>query len=216
MKKLILVTVTLFTLFSQARPKNISLSWDYNIFTSRWMFEERSQKKQPKGVVRQLYFIKKHAHKKEYKKCLTKISKTKVSKSLRPWLAFQSMECALGIKKNKKRELVKVKRHIDKNSKWLFEDAYAPLIKKDYYKILYKIFQIEADKNNDVAWRYYDQIVKHLNQYSNVEKAKIYKWASDLAFVRQNFELAVKNILRSLKYKENSKLRSKLKSLKNY
>jgi len=177
-------------------------------------------KVKPKGgaFIQSLMEVKKAFWAKDRERCLGAIKRASaLGKSLGPWLVNQQVQCAL-IKDKAGRVslsgLALAVQTLDANPKWTLNGPYVDTLRTQYVAAQLALVESQIKKERSLAWRTLDRL-QQVRGWMNVDdRAQVYRWAGELAFIEQNLSAAQDFFTRSLAEKENSELRARLESLR--
>ena len=204
--------------FAAAGVTVTSLSLDQNIEAPRWMFDPKAKIKGG-ALIELMVEAKKALLAKDRARCLTALQKAVgLGKSLGPWLAWNQLQCAQ--LKDKKggvsiEALTAVVNKIDGQPKWLLYGPPAGPLKSAYVSALLALAEVQSKNDRRAAWKTVDKLQQVKNWLTSEERANVYRWAGELAFIEQNLQSAAEFLSRSLSEKENSELRDKMESIKS-
>lgn len=206
----------------------VTLTLGQPIEAPRWMFDSKARVKG--GVlITQMVQAKRALADKNRSKCLAALAKAySLGKSLGPWITLNQLQCAVlkdAPKKQKGSKTLiegKVSVHaiqaavhrVEAQPNWLLYGPAASPLKSAYTAALLAMAQEQVKSDRRTAWSTLDKI-SQMRQWLNAdERASLYRWAGELAFIEQNLSAAQDFFLRSLNERENSELRTKMDAIR--
>lgn len=183
----------------------------------RWMFDLKAKVKGG-ALIENMVEAKRSLIAKDRAKCLSALQKSYAAgKSLGPWLALNQLQCAqLRDKKGNvsMEALTTAVGKVEAQPKWLLFGPSASLLKNAYASALLSLAEQQTKSDRRAAWKSIDKLQQISTWLTADERASVYRWASELAFIEQNLTAAQDFLLRSLSEKENAELREKVNSIR--
>lgn len=135
---------------------------------------------------------------------------------LAAWATYLELLCALEIKGEKQRsEMVAgILSRVDQHGQWWQDRAYRALMKKNFVKAALALLTYDLKSNRSRAWAGLNRLTQMEGDLSLEEKAELYRYAGELAFVEQKLDAAALFFQRSLKNKFSPEARDRLAALK--
>ena len=195
----------------------INVNLDHNFDSPRWMFDSKAKVKGG-PLIDKMVDAKRALIAKDRVKCISALEKTySLGKSLGPWLAWNHLQCAqLKDKKGAvsapalKAALAK----IEANPTWLLFGPSVQPLRQAYAAALITLAEHQTKNDRPNAWKTLNKLQQIRSWLSAEDRANIFRWAGELAFVEQNLLVAQDFIMRSLSEKENADLRAKVESIR--
>lgn len=190
----------------------LTLSSQDNIPQARWSFESKPAlpKKEP---FKTLFELKKAAATAKWNQCVNlSVKAASKAKALAPWIFTQRLECLRDSKSNGAAldEAISVAHA---NHDWFLSGPYAAKLKL----LLVDTYLVRLDQlsrtDRGAAEKTLDQAMARQDWMDSTQRARIYRIAGELAFVRQRLKVAESYFRRSLSEKENSEVRERIRSV---
>ena len=195
-----------------------TITLDQKIPAPRWMFDPKAMPKAT-GLTAVMIDAKKAQMEKERGKCISALAKAyPLGKSLGPWIALNHLQCAQLRDKAGKLNLPAVKEAIakvDAQPRWLLNGSAASGLRSAYTSALLGMAEQQVKSDRAGAWKSIDKLQQVRPWLSTEERANVYRWAGELAFIEQNLGAAQDFFLRSLNEKESADLRAKVDSIRS-
>lgn len=196
----------------------IPVSLDQKVEAPRWMYDPKV-KVPSGGLVAAMVEAKRAALAKDRAKCLTALGKAQaLGKSLGPWLTWNQLNCAqLPDKKNQPsaQALSAAIAKVEAQPRWLLYGPSASSLRTAYVSSLLALADLQAKSDRRQAWSTLDKLQQVRGWLGSEEKARVYRWAGELAFVEQNLSSAVEFLQRSLGEKESAEIRDRVESIRS-
>ena len=196
----------------------VGLSLEQAVDAPRWMFESKAKIKG--GALIELMVESKRALLAgERQRCLSALQKAfGLGRSLGPWLLWNQLQCAQ-LKDGKGvlsvEALSAAVNKIDGQPKWLLAGPPSGLLRSAYVSALLTLAEVQSKSDRRAAWKTVDRLQQVKSWLTAEERANVYRWAGELAFIEQNLQSAQEFLSRSLSEKENAELREKMESIRS-
>jgi soluble lytic murein transglycosylase len=196
----------------------VNVSLDQHIEAPRWMYDGKLKVKGG-SLIELMVDAKKGLAAKDRARCLSNLQKAYgQGKSLAPWIAWNQLQCAQ--LKDKKGDisapaLAQAVEKVDAQPKWLLFGPSAQPLRVAYVGALLALTEYQTKTDRSAAWKNVNKLQQIHNWLNADERANIYRWAGELAFVEQNLLAAQDFMQRSLGEKENAELREKVESIRS-
>ena len=216
-----LLTTALFALNSAGAGAvgvtTISVSLEQTIDAPRWMYDSKAKVKGG-ALISQMVEAKRALMAKDRGKCLAALQKSyALGKSLGPWLAWNQLQCAILRDKDGKASVTALEaavNKVDAEPRWLLFGPSANLLRLAYTSALLTLVEQQVKSDRRLAWATVDKLQQVRSWLSVDERANIYHYAGELAFIEQNLGAAQDFLLRSLNERESTELRAKVESIR--
>lgn len=203
---------------SAAGVSVISTSLDQKIEAPRWMYDSKLKVKGG-ALIESLVEAKHGLIQKERGRCLAALNKSYgLGKSLGPWIAWNHLQCALlpDAKGNLSAAALNAAvAKVEAQPKWLLYGPAALQLRAGYVSALLALAEVQSKGERRLAWATLDKLQQVRGWLQTEEKAKVYRWAGELAFIEQNLTTAVDFLQRSLSEKESVDLRDRVDSIRS-
>jgi len=203
-------------LFAGVAVVNISL--DQNFESPRWMFDSTAKVKGG-PLIEKMVEAKKGLIAKDRGRCLGALQKTyALGKSLGPWLTWNQLQCAaLKDKKgNVSMDALKAAvAKVEEQPSWLVFGPAVHSLRTTYVSALLELAEQQCKNDRTGAWKTINKLQVVKTWLTAEERANLYRWAGELAFVEQSLWVAQEFLLRSLSEKDNPDLRVKVESIRS-
>lgn len=202
---------------ADAKVRSVTLTTDTELEAPRWLYDSKA-KVQKSGLPQSLYQIRKAQLDGQFNQCIKLTRGTwKVAQSFQPWLLNSWLECAQSQYNNDKKighlnaPLKLATAHAD----WLVHGSAALALRSQVIEA--SLLQLEAQLKGQraQAWVTINRLQDMSGWLSSAQKARLFQFAGELAFLQQNLLAAQNFILRSLSFKESRELRRKLESIRS-
>lgn len=196
----------------------INVSFDQGFESPRWMFEPHTKIKGG-TLIEKMVEAKKALNAKDRVKCLAALQKAyALGKSLGPWFAWNQLQCAQ--LKDKKggvstEALAAAVAKVESQPTWMLYGPSVHPLKVAYASALIALAESQVKSDRASAWATLNKLQQIRPWLNGEDRANIYRWAGELAFVEQNLLAAQDFIMRSLSERENAELRAKVDSIRS-
>ncbi len=203
--------IFLISFFISFGSQAITLNSTENIPQVRWALDSKAgPKKEP---FKTLFEIKKAASEGKWNQCI-KLSNSAASKTkiLGPWILSQKLEC-LRDEKADGGALDEAIKLSEKNPDWLLSGPYSPKLKSQLAEAYILRLEQLQKKDHNLAEQVLDHAVARQDWMEAGQKARLFRLAGELAFVRQRLKIAEAYFRRSLSEKESSEVKERIRSV---
>lgn len=212
-------TAVLFLSISaaQAQVSTLTIRSDQKFSAPRWVFDGKVQ---PKGS--RLVTLLGQARRAELQKngaaCMSALSQAQaLGKSIAGWIDLAELRCAL-IPDKKGRysasALMRATTRIQNQISLLKKTSAFAQIRTHLAKALLELEELQLKTSRRAAWATIDKLDQLKDALNSEERARMYRFAGELAFVEQNLMAAQDFYSRSLLEKDNGDTRAKLESIR--
>ncbi len=150
--------------------------------------------------------------------CLNHLSKAyPKGKGIRPWIALAQLDCAQFKSKNGSvsiKTLSTMIARVEAQPTWMLFGPWAKALKKSYVGALLAQTELILKSNRKLSWQNIDKLQTIKDWLTSAQRAQVYRWAGELAFIEQNLLGAQEFFVQSLNEQEAQDLRAKLNSLR--
>ncbi len=213
MRKILGLLILVATSAAEAKLSLVSVNFDQNIDSPRWMFDAKT-KVSSGALVQNLVKAKKSLLANDRSACLSALAKAySLGKSLGPWISWNQLQCAQLPDKAgvfSVRALSMAIEKVQSQPQWLLSGPHAQLLQGAYVSALQVLAEQQSKVNRPQAWKTLDRLQQHKGWLKTEERAKIYRLAGELSFIEQNLPAAQDFFLRSISEKDNPELRAKV------
>lgn len=196
----------------------VTVNLDQPVNAPRWMYDPKAKVKGT-PLTEQMIKIKKSLIAKDRSGCLAAVPKAyALGKSLSAWIAFNELTCAQLKDKSGKVAVPALKAALDRvgnEPRWLLTGPTTQLLRTAYVSGLLVLAEQEVKSDRRSAWKTIDRLQQVRNWLSQDERATVYRYAGELAFVEQNLLAAQDFLTRSLGEKESADLRARVDSIRS-
>jgi soluble lytic murein transglycosylase len=196
----------------------VNVSADQISAAPRWMFDSKVKIKGGK-LIELLVAAKKALQGKERGKCLSSLQQAyALGKSLGPWLVWNQLQCAQLADNHgnvSSEALNAAINRLEAQPRWLVFGPAVSSLRTAYVSALLILAESQLKSERRSAWKTLDKL-QAVHPWLNVnERADVYRWGGDLAFIEQDLVVAQDFLLRSLSEKENADVRTRVASIRN-
>ena len=195
----------------------VNVSVDQTIEAPRWAYDD-SAKIKGTPLIMLMAEAKRAAFAKDRVKCLSAIQKTyALGKSLGPWLVYNHLQCALLRDKAGKvspAALSVALQKLEMQPSWLLFGPYVPALRQSYAQGLLALAEYQGKSDRRLAWKTIDKLQQVRGWMNSEDRANIYRWAGELAFIEQNLVAAQEFLNRSLNEKDSAEVRARIDSIR--
>jgi soluble lytic murein transglycosylase len=220
--RVLCATITALSLsspsFAAVGTTVVNLSFEQSFEAPRWMYDRKAKVKGG-PLIALMVEAKRALLNKDRGHCLAALQKSyTLGKSLGPWLAWNQLQCAQ--LKDKKgglslEALQQAVNKVDAQPSWLLSGPSASLLRASYVGALLALGEQQSKVDRRRAWKTIDRLQQVRGWLSAEERANVYRWAGELAFIEQNLPAAQDFLSRSLSEKENPELRERMESIRS-
>lgn len=191
----------------------LKLSSNDAIPLTRWKYDPKSKFTGPEAA-RPLVDLKIALRDRKYGPCLKAADQSwEKASAIRPWILIARFEChALngfvddaGIQKSSQL----AESHLE----WLLNGPYASQIKTKMLEAYFGRLDYQLRRDRNQAEKILEVLLKRLDWMDASQKARVFRYAGELAFIRQRLRSALGYYRRSLTEKEAGEIRDKIKSI---
>jgi len=202
----------LFSFSFLPAARAVTLSTQDVISQARWNFQ--SKKGNPtKEPIRSLFEMKRAAASQKWDACIKfSLSAASKAKILGPWILSQRLDCLKDIKSNGG-ALDSSIRMAESNPDWLLSGPYSAKIKSQLVEAYLIRLEQLAKKDRQMAEQLLDRAMDRQDWMNQTQKARLFRIAGELNFVRQRLKVAESYFRRSLSEKESDEVRERIRSV---
>ncbi|RME16075.1 MAG: hypothetical protein D6797_05260 [Bdellovibrio sp.] len=181
------------------------------------LFEDMSEPTSP--MARQFFILKKFQVQKNYSACLKKArALQKRFPSFKSWLLIRELECGKDLVERDLKKGLLLKSPLQRGYRQLFnmkvQSSAWNLLRKTYVAALLKYLQYQVNYFRLKAWESVEKLEEMKKWLTKSQAFQFYRLSGDLAFVQQNLDLAANLYKKSLTFKKDLKVQSRLISLR--
>lgn len=206
-----------FAVNAASQVSVVNLSLESKIEAPRWMYDSKL-KVRGAPLINYMIAAKKALMAKDRARCLPALAKSyALGKSLGPWIAWNQLQCAaLPDKKGNvsTSALSAAIARVDGQPHWMLNGPAANLLRGAYVSALLTLTEQLIKTDRSAAWKNVNKLQVIHSWLNADERARVYSWAGELAFVEQNLLAAQEFLQRSLSEKDNADLREKIESIR--
>jgi soluble lytic murein transglycosylase len=195
----------------------INISLDQKVTSPRWMYDKQA-KIRGGELVAEMVAAKRALIAKNRGGCLSALAKAySQGKSLGPWIAWNQLVCAQFRDKGATLPLEALKAalaRVDASPRWLLSGPWVANLKSAYVSGTLALLEQQIKRDRRAAWTTVNRLEEISNWLTAEERANVYRWAGELAFIEQNLQAAQAFLQRSLLEKNNPDLRDKVNSIR--
>ena len=206
-----LVAAGPFAASAQTIAEPVTVTSEDKFPVSRWMY---GQGEAPKGSSAQamLAQVKRAMYAEDYEGCVKSVEAVRPkAKSLQAWLAFNEIECATRLKGSDK--LAAAIDRIEKNPAWIVKGPQSAPLRTVLIRGYLALLEHDVKSNRARAWRSIESLQELQPYMDDKMKAKMWRSASEIAFLQQKPEAAREFIRRSLAEVESDELKLRLSAI---
>lgn len=211
------VTILMALSFTAQAASVPAISWQLKKSpeSPRWKYEPNIKVK-PDPLVSNLVAAKQSLAKRDYPGCLKALNRAYLKgKDIRPWIVKTQLECAvLEGKGASPKALDAAIGKLEAQPSWLLFGPWTGDLRSTYLQRLFDQTERYLKFNRRAAWTTINKLQRLKDWMSLEEKAKVFRWAGELAFVEQNLLAAQEFFTQSLSAREQNDLRAKLDSIR--
>ncbi len=204
----IFLSLSLFT----ARAHAVTVSSQDVIPQVRWNIDSKkgSPKKEP---YQSLFEMKKAATAGKWSLCV-QLSHGVASKAkaIEPWVLSQRFTCLRDEKADGK-SLDESIKTAERNTDWLLSGPYSEKLKSQLVEAYLLRLEQLARKDRQLAEQLLDRAIGRQDWMDSAQKARLFRTAGELSFVRQRLKVAESYFRRSLSEKDSSEVKDRIRSV---
>lgn len=178
----------------------------------RWLYEAKPNVG-PKTSGYDLYVIKKSHKDRKFEDCVQQTKRSEAKRpALKPWLATQRLECSiLAYQQNKKNfaGLRDVIGEVNQVTEWLHVGPQSSRLRSAWVEGSLIVLEEQITRSRKQAWETFSLLEKVQSWLSREQKAKLYKFAGEMAFLEQKLATAVYYLEKSYKEENTSASRQR-------
>ncbi|MGE3974871.1 MAG: transglycosylase SLT domain-containing protein [Bdellovibrionales bacterium] len=214
-KKNLSFWLSIFVLLSGpfANSESIKLSSNDTIPFTRWKYDPRSKFTGGENV-KPLAELKMALRDKKYAPCLKAADVAWArTPSLRPWILVARFDCHALNNFVDDGGIQKSSHLVESHSEWLLNGPYSGVLKTKMVEANFGRLDYQLRRDRNRAEKILEALLKRLDWMDGSQKARVFRYAGELAFMRQRLRAALGYYRRSLTEKETSEIRDKVKSI---